>query len=132
MGKQLVNFITCGCESSAPFFVIYKDGWEHTLYFFFFFFIFVSSIVRNLHSYKSPYITTWHGCTRIYNIITLGTALRALKKLQNYFRKWNLTSIFFFFTSDFKIKLYTCTRLFDELVINERDSWFEWLNSHSS
>jgi hypothetical protein len=21
MGKQLVNFITCGCESSAPFFV---------------------------------------------------------------------------------------------------------------
>ena len=26
MGKQLVNFITCGCESSAPFFVIYKAG----------------------------------------------------------------------------------------------------------
>jgi hypothetical protein len=26
MGKQLVNFITCGCESSAPFFVIYKSG----------------------------------------------------------------------------------------------------------
>jgi hypothetical protein len=24
MGKQLVSFITCGCESSAPFFVIYK------------------------------------------------------------------------------------------------------------
>jgi hypothetical protein len=24
MGKQLVNFITGGCESSAPFFVIYK------------------------------------------------------------------------------------------------------------
>ena len=24
MGKQLVNFITCGCESSAPFFVIYN------------------------------------------------------------------------------------------------------------
>jgi hypothetical protein len=24
MGKQLVNFITCGCESSAPIFVIYK------------------------------------------------------------------------------------------------------------
>jgi hypothetical protein len=24
MGKQLVNFITCGFESSAPFFVIYK------------------------------------------------------------------------------------------------------------
>ena len=24
LGKQLVNFITCGCESSAPFFVIYK------------------------------------------------------------------------------------------------------------
>jgi hypothetical protein len=26
MGKQLVHFITCGCESSAPFFVIYKAG----------------------------------------------------------------------------------------------------------
>ena len=24
MGKQLVNFLTCDCESSAPFFVIYK------------------------------------------------------------------------------------------------------------
>jgi hypothetical protein len=24
MGKQLVNFITCGCESSVLFFVIYK------------------------------------------------------------------------------------------------------------
>ena len=24
LGKQPVNFITCGCESSAPFFVIYK------------------------------------------------------------------------------------------------------------
>ena len=24
MGKELVNFITCGCESSAPFFVFYK------------------------------------------------------------------------------------------------------------
>ena len=24
LGKQLVNFITCGCESSAPLFVIYK------------------------------------------------------------------------------------------------------------
>jgi hypothetical protein len=31
-GKQLVNFITCGCESSAPFFVIYKAGREPTLY----------------------------------------------------------------------------------------------------
>jgi hypothetical protein len=28
LGKQLVNFITCGCESSAPFFVIYKAGHE--------------------------------------------------------------------------------------------------------
>jgi hypothetical protein len=26
MGKQLVNLITCGCESSAPFFVIYKES----------------------------------------------------------------------------------------------------------
>jgi hypothetical protein len=28
MGKQLVNFITCGCELNAPFFVIYKAGRE--------------------------------------------------------------------------------------------------------
>jgi hypothetical protein len=26
MGKQLVNCITCDCESNAPFFVIYKSG----------------------------------------------------------------------------------------------------------
>ena len=32
MGKQLVNFTTCGCESSAPFFVIYKAGHEPMLY----------------------------------------------------------------------------------------------------
>jgi hypothetical protein len=32
MGKQLENFITCGCESSAPFFVIYKAGCEPTPY----------------------------------------------------------------------------------------------------
>jgi hypothetical protein len=30
MGKQLVNFVTCGCESSAPFFVIYKAEREPT------------------------------------------------------------------------------------------------------
>ena len=32
LGKQLVNFITCGCgwESSAPFFVINKAGREPT------------------------------------------------------------------------------------------------------
>jgi hypothetical protein len=32
MGKQLVNFITCGCESIAPFLVIYKAGREPTPY----------------------------------------------------------------------------------------------------
>ena len=32
MGKQLVNFITYGCESNAPFFVIYKAGRESTPY----------------------------------------------------------------------------------------------------
>jgi hypothetical protein len=32
MGKQLVNFITHGCESSASFFVIYKAGREPMLY----------------------------------------------------------------------------------------------------
>jgi hypothetical protein len=32
MGKQLVNFIICGCESSAQFFVIYKAGREPTPY----------------------------------------------------------------------------------------------------
>ena len=30
MGKQLVNFITCSCESSATFFVIYKAAREPT------------------------------------------------------------------------------------------------------
>jgi hypothetical protein len=32
MGKQLVNLITCGCESSALFFVIYTAGCEPTPY----------------------------------------------------------------------------------------------------
>ena len=32
LGKQLVNFITCGCKSNAPFFVIYKGVREPTLY----------------------------------------------------------------------------------------------------
>jgi hypothetical protein len=32
LGKQLVSFITCGCESSAPFFVTYKAGCEPTPY----------------------------------------------------------------------------------------------------
>ena len=27
MGKQLVNFITCSCESSVPFFIIYTPFW---------------------------------------------------------------------------------------------------------
>jgi hypothetical protein len=30
MGKQLVNFITCGSEWSASFFVIYKAKWRNT------------------------------------------------------------------------------------------------------
>jgi len=31
LGKQLVNFITCGCESSAPFFVNQKRvSWART------------------------------------------------------------------------------------------------------
>jgi len=32
MDMQLVNFITCGCESSANFFVIYIAGRESTPY----------------------------------------------------------------------------------------------------
>ena len=32
MGKQLVNFITCGCESNELFFVIYKAGCEPAPY----------------------------------------------------------------------------------------------------
>jgi hypothetical protein len=32
MGKQLGNFITCGCESSGPFFIIYKAAREPTPY----------------------------------------------------------------------------------------------------
>jgi hypothetical protein len=41
MGKQLVNFITCGCESSALFFVIYKAEHEP-----------ISSLRKWLVSYK--------------------------------------------------------------------------------
>ena len=32
MEKQLVNFITCGCESSAPFLISYKAVSEPTPY----------------------------------------------------------------------------------------------------
>jgi hypothetical protein len=32
LGMQLVNFITCGCESSVPIFEIYKAGREPTLW----------------------------------------------------------------------------------------------------
>jgi hypothetical protein len=32
MDKQRINVITCGCESSAPVFVIYKAGREPTPY----------------------------------------------------------------------------------------------------
>jgi hypothetical protein len=32
MDKQLVKFISCGCESSALFFVIYKAGGKPTPY----------------------------------------------------------------------------------------------------
>ena len=59
-------------------------------YLFIFFFLFVSSIVRNLHSYKSPYITTWHGCTRIYSII-IKWLLHFFKV--NYRNKQNMTWI---------------------------------------
>jgi len=31
LGKQLVNLITCGCESNAPFFVIYKAVLVHAV-----------------------------------------------------------------------------------------------------
>jgi hypothetical protein len=31
MDKQLVSLITCGCQSCAPFFVIYKAGREPSL-----------------------------------------------------------------------------------------------------
>jgi hypothetical protein len=31
MGKQLVNFITCGCESSAPFLQFTKAGANHDI-----------------------------------------------------------------------------------------------------
>jgi hypothetical protein len=32
MSKQLINFITWGCQSGAPFFVSYKAGREPTPY----------------------------------------------------------------------------------------------------
>jgi hypothetical protein len=47
MGKQLVSFTTCGCESSAPFFVIYKAGREPTPYYIMF--DIISRIVGFVH-----------------------------------------------------------------------------------
>jgi hypothetical protein len=57
------------------------------------FFLFVSSIVRNLHSYKSPYITTWHGCTRIYNIIIMWLLHFFLKLINKQNMTWINKSI---------------------------------------
>jgi hypothetical protein len=56
MGKQLVNFITCGCESSAPFLVINKAGLEPTIIRFFPLYILVPFllVLYFLLTYKGP------------------------------------------------------------------------------
>ena len=58
------------------------------------------------------------------------TRLTALQSTCYKINNFTLENDFFFFSFDFKIKLFT--RVFDELVVNEWDSWFEWLNSHYS
>jgi hypothetical protein len=57
MGKQLVNCITCGCESSAPFVVIYKAGREPT-----------PSLESGTQMYKKKiYLGQWLYMTNIYS-----------------------------------------------------------------
>jgi hypothetical protein len=51
MGKQLVNFITCGCESSASFFVIYKAGREPNM--------FIKTSMNFIYEYYSNVILIW-------------------------------------------------------------------------
>ena len=81
----------------------------------------------NLLWFASFYFYKIRGCLQLTEGSTnyIGYCTSLSKNLQFYFRKWNLMSIFFF-TFDLKIKLYT--RVFDNLVVNEWDSWFEWLN----
>jgi hypothetical protein len=50
LDKQLVNFITCGCESSAPFFVTYDYGVQHHFQKHFSYIVAVSFIVGGNHS----------------------------------------------------------------------------------
>jgi hypothetical protein len=51
MGKQLVNFITCGCASSAPYFVTYKAWREPTPYW-------LLSLIA--HMYLQPKFIYWN------------------------------------------------------------------------
>jgi hypothetical protein len=77
MGKQLVNFITCSCESSAPFFVIYKAG--HCLkttsfpYLVFFqIFLkcqFIYNLIKNLEN-KIKHIILFYKVVNIYLVKT--------------------------------------------------------------
>jgi hypothetical protein len=53
LGKQLVIFITCGCESSAPFYVIVLDLTTHTS---------LSSIRRG---FTPNFVNYIKGCTRL-------------------------------------------------------------------
>ena len=48
MGKQQVNFITCGCESSAPF-LIYKSGREPTSWVFLSIITYRTKIIADSH-----------------------------------------------------------------------------------
>jgi hypothetical protein len=85
MGKQLVNFITCGCEWSAPFFVIYNQKWENELKVHFVESSFGQKVwsMRRLAIQNSLKCT---GCFRIfihpqnsYFILDTGLILRSIK-----------------------------------------------------
>ena len=73
MGKQLVNFITGDCESSAPFFVIYKLIWKctHVSVFLLHFQVYFCGVLnfldfnKNINKYIYIYIHHWIFCFSI-------------------------------------------------------------------
>jgi hypothetical protein len=71
MGKQLVNFITCGCESSAPFFVIlYKLLGNTNIN------VSINELLSNTHCYTLLFQTTsykksYYGQHNLFTVIKM-------------------------------------------------------------
>jgi hypothetical protein len=66
MCKQLVNFITCGCDSSPPFFVIYKVGRELTPYWWYA--CMSCKVIQLPNSLSHPCSSSEHTLSHIWNI----------------------------------------------------------------